>query len=330
MQGSERYLVTGAMGCLGAWTIRLLLDEKLPIVAFDLSTNTSRVRLLCSDAELEAVTYVTGDISESDLVTRIVAEHGITRIVHCAALQVPFVRANPPLGSKVNVLGTVNVFEAVRVHRHQVRGFAYASSAAVFGPPSAYPDGVVTDDSRQFPTSSLYGVFKSTNEFTSQVYFAEHGIVAVGLRPFVVYGAGRDQGMTSGPTVAVLAAATSADYRVAFRGPMYFNFARDTAAAFIAAARLEAAKPTVYNVPGTTGTVEEVIANIERIFPEALGRITHSDVELQSPSVVDTTRARKDLQLSEPTPLADGIEMTADTFRAGLNRGLLRAPVPAA
>ena len=34
-------------------------------------------------------------------------------VVHLAALQVPFVRANPPLGMHVNVAGTVNVFDAV-------------------------------------------------------------------------------------------------------------------------------------------------------------------------------------------------------------------------
>lgn len=318
------------MGCLGAWTTRLLLDDDLPVVALDLSTNTSRLRLLCSDDDLASVKFVAGDISEAGLVARVISEHRITRVIHCAALQVPFVRADPPQGSKVNVLGTVNVFEGVRAHRGQIEGFAYASSAAVFGPPSSYPNGAVVDDSPQYPTSSLYAVFKAANELTSRIYFSEHGVVGIGLRPFVVYGPGRDQGMTSGPTVAILAAVAGSEYHIAFRGPMYFNFARDAAAAFIAAARLDVPEPTVYNIPGTTATVEDVIATIEQIVPAARGRIRTSDVELQSPSRVDASRPQRDLGLDEPTPLAQGIEMTAKILRLGLERGFLHTPVVAA
>ena len=327
---ADRYLVTGAMGCLGAWTVRLLLDDGAPVVALDLSSNPSRLRLLCSDDELAKVEFVAGDISEAGLVARVISEHRVTHVIHCAALQVPFVRADPPMGSKVNVLGTINVFEGVRAHQGQIEGFAYASSAAVFGPASAYADGAVVDDSPQYPTSSLYAVFKAANELTSQVYFVEHGVVGIGMRPFVVYGPGRDQGMTSGPTVAILAAVVGGEYRIGFKGPMYFNFARDTAVAFIAAARLNAPAPTVYNIPGITATVEDVIATIERILPAARGRIVTSDVELQSPSRVDASRPKRELGLGEPTPLAEGIEMTATVLRRGLERGLLHAPVVAA
>src|SRR5688500_1937258 len=102
------------MGCIGAWVVRLLLDEQTPTVAFDLSTNDSRLRLIATDDELARITFVAGDITDTEAVARVVADHEITHLVHCAALQVPFVRADPPAGARVNVLGTVNVFEAVR------------------------------------------------------------------------------------------------------------------------------------------------------------------------------------------------------------------------
>jgi nucleoside-diphosphate-sugar epimerase len=325
----ERFLVTGAMGCLGAWVIRRLLDEGVPAIGLDLSTNTSRLRLICGDDELEKVSLIAGDISDPAVVARAVEEHGITRIVHCAALQVPFVRADPSRGARVNVLGTVNVLEAVKTFRDQVKGIAYASSAAVFGAPDRYDRGLIDDDSPQYPEGSLYGVFKHTNELTARVYAAESGINAVGLRPFVVYGAGRDQGMTSGPTVAILAAVTGVPYRVSFRGPMYFNFARDAAAAFIAAARYHATQPLVLNVPGRTATVEDIIEVIEGIVPEARGTITVSDLELAAPSRVDSSKASALLGLKELTPLAQGVGQTLEVFRKGLHRGILRAPQPA-
>ena len=38
-------------------------------------------------------------------------------IIHMAGLQVPVCRENPVLGAKVNVLGTLNIFEAVKAER---------------------------------------------------------------------------------------------------------------------------------------------------------------------------------------------------------------------
>jgi nucleoside-diphosphate-sugar epimerase len=325
----ERFLVTGAMGCLGAWVIRQLLDQGVAAVGLDLSTNSSRLRLICGDGELEKVTLIEGDISDPTVVSKAVSEHGITNIVHCAALQVPFVRAKPSLGARVNVVGTVNVFEAVKEHRDQVKGVAYASSAAVFGGPDRY-QGPIDDDSPQFPEGNLYGVFKHTNELTARVYAAENGVMTVGLRPFVVYGPGRDQGMTSGPTVAMLAAAAGVPYKVGFKGPMYFHFAKDAAAAFIAAARHRPTRPLVLNVPGLTATVEEIIQIIEGLVPAARGTITVSDLELQSPSRVDSSRASSLLRLDHPTPLPAGVAQTIDVLRKGLSRGILRYPQAAA
>jgi nucleoside-diphosphate-sugar epimerase len=306
--------------------IRSLLDEHAVPIGLDLSTDLRRLRLICTDEELEHVTILNGDITEPGVVSRAIAEHGVSYVVHCAALQVPFVRADPYRGAKVNVLGTVNVFEAVKEHRTQVQGLAYASSAAVFGPAEQY-QGALVDNSPQHPEGSLYGVFKRTNELMARVYAAQDGLVATGLRPFVVYGPGRDQGMTSGPTVAMLAAVAGVAYHVTFRGPMYFNFAGDAAVAFIAAARHHGAEPLVLNIPGTRATVEELVETIGEIIPAAQGTITMSDVELASPSAVDASGAQALLGLGDPTPFREGVTRTIDILGKGLNRGLLQAPV---
>ena len=81
--------------------------------------------------ELARVVFVRGDVTDVGALERVVAEQHVTRIVHLAALQVPFVRADPVLGATVNVIGTTAVFEAARRHADQVRGIAYASSGSV-------------------------------------------------------------------------------------------------------------------------------------------------------------------------------------------------------
>ena len=79
----------------------------------------------------------------------------------------------------------------------------YASSSAVYNAsdPSPAPETGGTSP------STLYGVSKLADEGIARVYRADAGVSSIGLRPYVVYGLGRDQGMTSGPTAAMLAAA---------------------------------------------------------------------------------------------------------------------------
>ena len=211
MPSPRRILVTGVLGCLGAWTAREALADGDEVVGFDLGEDLARLRLVLGD-DAGRVTLVRGDITDLDAVERALDEHEITRVVHLAALQVPFVRANPPLGMRVNVAGTVNVLEAVARRLDRIPGLAYASSTAVYNAadPSPAPEAGGTA-----PTT-LYGVSKLADEGMARVYAADAGLASVGLRPYVVYGPGRDQGMTSGPTAAMLAAVRGEPYTIGF------------------------------------------------------------------------------------------------------------------
>ena len=127
----ERVLVTGALGCLGAWVARCVLDDGDAVVGYDLGDDRGRLELVLGD-DADRVELVKGDITDLAALERALDEHEITRVIHLAALQVPFVRANPPLGMHVNVAGTVNVFDAVSRRLDRIPCVAYASSAAVY------------------------------------------------------------------------------------------------------------------------------------------------------------------------------------------------------
>ena len=92
----------------------------------------------------------------------------------------------------------------------------YASSAAVFGPPGDYPPGRLADDVLLTPTTH-YGYFKCCNEGNARIYFQDHGLSSIGLRPWTVYGVGRDFGMTSEPTKAIKALALGRPYHITLR-----------------------------------------------------------------------------------------------------------------
>jgi nucleoside-diphosphate-sugar epimerase len=298
-----RFLVTGAYGCIGAWVVHELVEAGRPVVTFDLSTEARRVRLLLDDAAVDAIPHVAGDISDLAAVERAIDEHGITNVIHLAALQIPFCRADPPLGARVNVVGTVNVFEAAK--KRQLAHVVYASSIAAYGP----------DATMFVHPSTIYGVYKRANESTAAVYHEESGVSSIGLRPHTVYGVGRDQGLTSAPTVAMLAAAAGKPFTIPYGGASQYQLARDVARAFIEASLAEYEGASVHNLRGHTVSVEEVIA---AIGSDAIG---FDDVRLPFPAEVDSSSFAELLPGFADTPLEEGVRSTIERFRTLLAEG---------
>ena len=317
-----RFLVTGAAGCIGAWTVRLLLDQGVAVVAADLDNDLRRLRLVSLGRE-DKVESVTLDVRNTEDVVAAVRRHEITHIVHLAGLQVPFCAANPPLGAMVNVVGTVNMFEAIRAIGAPI-GLCYASSSAVYGNVAGHPAGMVTDSSALLP-DTLYGVYKVANEGTAQIYSANYGIGFVGLRPFVVYGPGRDQGMTSGPTKAMLAAAAGVPFKINFGGNLVLTHAADCALVFIACARAAATSGDAIclNVPGQRAGVRELVATIERVLPSARGLITLETKPLTLPALLGATALPGVIGEVPGRPLEQGVTETITHFQAALASGLI-------
>src|SRR6476659_7789790 len=127
---NERWLITGALGCVGAWCCRQLVREGHTVVGLDLGSDQRRVELIMSPDELAAVEFVQGDITDLALLERLMRAWQTGHVVHLAAMLIPLAAADPPRGALVNVVGTVNVFEAAK--RRGLAGVAYASSAAVY------------------------------------------------------------------------------------------------------------------------------------------------------------------------------------------------------
>ncbi len=226
---AERFLVTGVLGCLGAWVARTLVREGAEVVGLDVGTDPRRLREIMAANELERVALVQGDITRAEDLGRVLDDHEITSVIHLAALQIPFCRENPALGAAVNVLGTVNVFEAVKQRRERIAGpLVYASSAAYFGPDDA-ARALEREDALSRPVTH-YGVYKQANEGNARIYWQDEGLSSVGLRPFIVYGPARDQGITAAPTLATRAAVLGDGYHIAFGGRLTFNYAEDVAA----------------------------------------------------------------------------------------------------
>jgi nucleoside-diphosphate-sugar epimerase len=318
----ERFLVTGALGCIGAWTVRQLAREGVPVVAFDLGRNPRRVTLIVEPEELARIEFVTGDITDLGAMERALDEHAITNVIHLAALQVPFCRADPPRGAEVNVTGTVNVFEAVKRRGAGMAPVVYTGSIGMYSPSDVDPvSGRLEEDADAHP-GNHYGVYKLANEGSARIYWADSGVPSVGLRPMTVYGAGRDQGMTSSPTVAIAAAVLGVPYQISFGGRTLFQYAEDVARTLILASRSAPNGPRIFNIGGSLVGLDEWIDAIEAAVPAAAGLITVAPTELPFPADIAHDRLAE-LGDVTVTPYRDAIAATADVYHRLATEGRL-------
>jgi UDP-glucuronate 4-epimerase len=309
----SRYLVTGAYGAIGVWTARSLLDRGHEVVSFDIGEQAPRLAIALAPEQAQRITRVRGDIGDLNAVERAIDEYGITHVIHLAALQVPFVRADPPLGARVDVLGTVNVFEAVRRRKGRLAPLVYASSIAALGE-GDHP-------------STLYGVFKWANEGTAERYFEDYGVSSVGMRPHTVYGPGRDQGLTSAPTMALVAAAAGAGYHIPFGGSVQMQYTADVGEAFVRASELEGYEgASVHNVDGPEVSMPELIELIETAVPEVAGRITAAAEPLPFPPSMDGSSFVELIGGSVMRPIDAGVTESIERFRELLADGRVKAP----
>jgi nucleoside-diphosphate-sugar epimerase len=218
---------------------------------------------------------------------------------------------------RVNVVGSTVVFETAKQHMDQVRSVAYASSIAVYGPTSLYPPGPIKHDAPMMP-ATLYGVSKQADEWTAKVYWQDYKLKTIGLRPFFVYGPGRDQGASSVPTKAMLAAAIERPYNINIGGSALFQHAEDVAAAFITAARADVEGAPCFNLGGTNASMAEVIDAIELAVPTMEGKITYDDAPMPVPEDMDDTEVEKLLGPLSWRPFPEGVATTIADFRAAI------------
>jgi nucleoside-diphosphate-sugar epimerase len=313
---SEAYFITGAQGCIGSWVVKALVERGDAPVVFDVSADARRLRQIMSESQIAAVRFIVGDITNPPSIAESLAASGARRVIHLAGLQVPTCKADPVRGAQVNVIGTLNVFEAARLA--EVERVVYASSAAVFG---LGEDDSPVDETMACEPATHYGVFKRANEGNARVYYLDQGLSSVGLRPLTVYGVNRDTGLTSDPTKAMKAAALGVPFHIRFGGATDFLYVADAAAAFVACADRAPEGAHVFNLHGETVMIEAVA----RLINEEAGRdlATWGGPPIPIAPALNDAAIRRTVGELPLTPLMDGVRETMRRFVALRGEGRL-------
>lgn len=297
-------LVTGAAGCIGAWTVKLLTELGADPIVYDLTENRSRLHLAMETAD--TVKWELGNITDYKRLTEVISLHNINAVIHLAALQVPFCKADPVGSTQVNVMGSINILEAAR--QLGIKRLAYASSVAA----------PAMGDNKYLTT--LYGAHKICGEQMAAAYWQDWQVPSIGIRPGIIYGPGRDQGMSAAPSIAMLAALEGKPYTVPFSGPLTFCHVQDAALRFVMAVSKEQSDASVFDMNGTPADTADIID----IIKAKTGINTRLDFAGQTmPFPAEADDGKLDALLGAPSyrTLETGIEDTLAHYNLAKTRG---------
>ncbi len=166
----EKILVTGALGQIGTELVEALRDKHgtSSVIASD-------IRSVKEQNSTSQGPYVTLDVLDTDSIIKLCNDEGVGTVYHLAALLSATGEKNPELCRKVNVGGTISVFEAAK--KCSLRVFS-PSSIAVFGPDAPKHAPQITD----LNPSTVYGETKVTGESLAKEYWEKDGIDVRGIR----------------------------------------------------------------------------------------------------------------------------------------------------
>ncbi|MBI5761374.1 MAG: NAD(P)-dependent oxidoreductase [Planctomycetales bacterium] len=310
-------LVTGGSGFVGTWVLRELLARGIRPVVLDVIDAPERWRRVLGE-NAARVSFVPGSLLDRDRLAQVCDEFHVTHIIHLAALLTPACQQDPWTGCQVNVLGSVALFEQARIRPQQIRGLSYASSLAVFGPEP--DDAVAGAGAIENRPPTFYGAFKQAVELIAEQYWRHFQVASVGIRPHVVYGPERDQGLTAGPSLAARAAARGEPFTINYTGRVGYDYVEDVALAFVRSALDTPAGACVVDLPSEPATVDEIVATIDAVVPGAAARLS-----VAGSAIPSNIPSRLQLISSlfpdwQATTLANGIRKTVDFYRSSCGR----------
>ena len=294
-----RVLVTGGKGFLGAWIVRRLARRGFEPRIFDIADDRALMAKIAGAETAERIDWRVGDIVSRDAVRA--AAEGCDAIVHLAGVLMNDCATDPVRGAEINLIGTLNAFEAARAHG--VARIVYTSSGGVFGP----------DDGRTPLPQSHYGAFKLACEGSARAYWNDHRLGSIGFRPYIVYGPGRETGLTAGPTLACRAAARGEPYTIGYSGVAGLVYVDDVAAACEAALLRPPAGAHVFNLNGVSASSTDVRDAILEAAPGA--RISVDGPRLSMPDALAPDDLRSALPGLATTGLRPGIAQTVRWYR---------------
>lgn len=305
----RRVLVTGAGGFIGSHLVEELARAGASVRALVRYNARSDIGMLAAVApavrsELE---IVHGDIADPFYVHGIV--EGMDTVFHLAALiAIPYSYAAPGSYVSVNVIGTLNVLQAVQ--DLGVRRMVHTSTSETYGTARYVP----IDEQHPLQPQSPYSASKIGADCMAESFYRSFGTPVATIRPFNTYGP-RQSARAVVPTIATQVLAGRDEIKLGCLRPVRdLTFVSDTARGFLAVAGPDDCVGQVTNIGNgkgiTVGELAVLIAEIAgrpdvRIVTDT-DRIRPEDSEVFE-LVADATMAKKRCGWEPRVSLRDGL-----------------------
>ena len=320
-------MITGGLGCIGAEVTKWFLSHTdATVLVCSRSVSQARLKRVFDGYEADRIETMSVDIADSKQVDTIFRKHPISHVIHLAALQTPDCNADRDLGLQVNLAGTQHLVEVMKRFGSQIKRFVFASSIAVYGPRSLYPSGAVPCGVDPLP-SGPYGVWKLAGEHLARLFHEDTGVPTVCLRPAVLYGPGRDIGLTSSPTTAMKHVVQGLPYEIPFCSRQDYQFAPDVGAATAISASDSFDGYGVFTMPSHTKTTEEILQVISTVASELNGmpepEITIGDQEVPFICDLECNDFLARFPQTPHTSMEEGVRATLQEFAKQNEKGWL-------
>lgn len=165
MVRSIKVLLTGAFGNVGLSTLKELLKKEYQIRVFEISNRKNRKLAKKFKNRIE---IIWGDLRNKEDVYKAVQDQDI--VIHLAAIIPPLADANPNLAESVNVGGTKNILNVIKIQNHKPK-LIFTSSVAVYGDRRFDPVIKVTDT-----LAPSKGDYYAITKITAERLIRESGI----------------------------------------------------------------------------------------------------------------------------------------------------------
>lgn len=311
------FLVTGGAGFIGSHVCERLLQLGHAVwVLDDLNSFYDPALKRRNLAELASLggrlTFVEGDVTERVCLDRLCHSVRFDQIIHLAARAgVRPSLAEPALYQRVNVEGTVNVFEAARTHG--VRKVILASSSSVYGVNSTVP---FRESDPICSPISPYAASKLACEALGHVYHHVYGLDVAALRFFTVYGPRQRPDLVIHKFARLIVAGRPIPVFGDGSAARDYTYIRDTVDGVMACTRQEFGFE-IFNL-GESQPV--TLCRLVELLEQALGR--KALIERQPPqpgdvpiTCADISKARARLGYNPQVKIEQGIRLFTEWFR---------------
>ncbi|NKJ51175.1 epimerase [Burkholderia sp. SG-MS1] len=316
----KKILVTGASGWLGTEIVKALLARGDAVIGTDIVISPAATALA---ARYPALTLAAADLCEWPQVLRLMHDHRPDAVIHAAAIVGVIQCADIPIkANRVNVEGSVNLFEAMRLAG--VKRIVHVSTEETYGDFTA-PS--IDEDHPQKPVS-VYGATKLAVEHYGRMYSRDHGLECINVRTCWVYGPHLPRLRV--PRTFIEAALRGETLHAPDGAELAVDqvYVADTVAGLLLALDKQTHRFDSYNVAtGVAPTIADVAEAVNRAIPGARitvgsrGPYRHGGTVLSAKKgALDISRARDELGYEPRYDLQRGIEATIEETRAAFAR----------